>query len=253
MALRRCPFCHDASSLIPTLIEWWFKNHTRSQHAALHESVAAELAQLAVRKPGGLWFINHRRRFLSYPTGMGDRQHNPRVDWLASAARAARIQLRVVVLHRDAVALEASDDRRFHEVYLKKWGDVDAAHPVAAAMRVQAVALREQLSTLAREQVACVEYEGLPQAADAADRLLCRPLAGEACVVDRALCPRPLGAGAACPRDWSFAKGAADAFRPPTNASHGRAADGVGGAYLAPLREANARLLKACRAGSAVE
>jgi hypothetical protein len=192
--LSQCKHCADARPLRLALQRWWFANHSAREHEKHHRYISHLLQRTgaprskhrgrnskAAKQPGqpqSLWFLNvlndtAETGMLSYPN-KANAQFLPRIDWLASAAREARVNLTIVVLHRDAVAIESSVSRRYYRSFLHRWGHVNKWFPVAAAMTASAQALKLQLANLAYPtRLGCIPYEGLPNGSSAMDDLLC--------------------------------------------------------------------------------
>ena len=124
--------------------------------------------------------------FIHSWTKLNESRHSmPHMDLLASAARDADVQLAIVVLLRDASAVEQSIEHRFHRQFHKSWSDIDRKNPIAAAMAEQSRALRQQSETLSSPlsrpstQLVCVEFEKLPAIASSLDDLLSAEQANE--------------------------------------------------------------------------
>ena len=231
--LRTCPFCSDAHDARLALHDWWYHQHTTQDDQTWRRKVARLLSATAEAQNSTLWCLNVLAEsgtgVMSYPNA-ASRNFMPHVDWLADAAREANVRLTIVVLLRDAAALEASVDRRFHGSFQANWG---GAHPVADAMTVQAVALQRQLGMLPSPSIqACLTYETLPTISAEVDRL-CEPRCAE----------------------WSFSSAAKKVFIPAnTRAGAAKKAHAPANvrselnasSYLYPLHEANWRLMRKC-------
>lgn len=238
--LEQCPHCRDAAELRRSLIPWWYRDHTTNEKRDWQQRIVAlfqKHAQMPAQRPHTVWCLNtlgeDTTGMLSYPNSANAR-FMPRVDWLAAAAQEARVPLHVVTLLRDAVPLEASVRNRFQKNYAVRWGKVDAAHPVAAAMLAQAVALSGQLRTLDPAQLLCLDYETLPHGAAALDRVLCK--------------------GGVC-AGWSLPGAASSAYIPSTRSRKVRMLSSTESGsiepYLQPLQRANLQLIQTCKARAA--
>lgn len=198
--LRECPLCSDAPDVRHALHSWWYASHRETSDAP-QKNVSELLANHAKARDDTLWCLNvlngDGTGMMSYPNG-GSRWNMPHIDWLETAARLANVSLTVVLLLRDAVAVEASIDRRFHAAFAHRWTGVD---PVAAAMTVQAYALQFQLREV--RNLVCIRYEVLPNLPSTLDSLLPAPDTNS--------------------HGWSFSSAASRLFRVETG-NHSKAA-----------------------------
>ena len=187
-ALQHCPYCRDPRSLRLRLHAWWFAPMPGVDYRAL---VIAAFRQHASEGDRSLvWACNVEARWedgntgmLSYPNGNTGKV--PRVDWLASAAVEAGVDLRVLVLTRGAADCLRSVHRRFSVAYAEPnaafGGETQCAPDASACAVARALAfgaskLAAQLGALRQARpfgpYECVAYERAPEMAPRLDDLL---------------------------------------------------------------------------------